>query len=65
MKVLIFFTKISLTECASFNVKIIKKQIFEYYLGKFRRINMGTIGRDVRNINEVLYRYWKIISDFK
>jgi hypothetical protein len=41
-----------------------KKKIYEYYFGKFRNINMKTIGEKVKEENKNLYKYWKKVSDF-
>lgn len=41
-----------------------RKQIYKYYFGAFKKINIKTINERVKKENEILYKYWKRFSDF-
>jgi len=41
-----------------------KNEIWNYYFGNFSEINRQTIGRKIKDLNEIFYKYWKNISDF-
>lgn len=41
-----------------------KKEIWNYYFGKFSEINRSDIAIKIKNLNKVFYKYWKKFSDF-
>ena len=42
-----------------------KKQIWDYYFGRFNNLQPSGIARTLRKQNKVFYKHWKIISGFK
>ncbi len=41
-----------------------RKEIYEYYFGKFRDMIMETIRESVKTENKVFYKYWGKLADF-
>ncbi|MDD3101568.1 MAG: hypothetical protein PHE59_00240 [Patescibacteria group bacterium] len=41
-----------------------KKEIWNYYFGKFSEITPPTIAKRIRKNNELFYKYWEKYSDF-
>lgn len=41
-----------------------KKEIWNYYFGKFTEINGLNIAIKIKNSNKIFYKYWKKFSDF-
>ncbi len=41
-----------------------KKEIWNYYFGKFSEINRSDIAVKIESLNKVFYKYWKKFSDF-
>ncbi len=41
-----------------------KKEIWNYYFGKFLEVNRSNIGIKIKSLNKVFYKYWKKFSDF-
>lgn len=41
-----------------------KKQIWEYYFGRFKEINPGNIAEKIKKENKIFYKYWKKCADF-
>lgn len=41
-----------------------KREMYKYYFGAFKNMNIKTINERVKKGNKVLYKYWKKFSDF-
>lgn len=41
-----------------------KKEIWNYYFSKFSEVNRNDIGKKIKYLNVVFYKYWKKYSDF-
>lgn len=42
-----------------------KSQIWNYYFGKFQKVERSAIGSRIKKVNKIFYKYWKKFSDFK
>ncbi len=64
LKVLIFLQSFHWRNVQFLMSNPTKKQIYEYYFGKFKDIEIETIGNKIKKENKILYKYWKKVSDF-
>jgi len=62
--ILIFLQKFHWRNVQFLLSKPSKKQIYEYYFGKFKNLSMKTIGEVVKETDKTLYNFWKRESDF-
>jgi len=41
-----------------------KKEIWNYYFGKFSEVNKSDIAMKIKSLNKIFHKYWKKVSDF-